>query len=131
MGAAPRRRPRKTLLKLLSGWLIVPAIALLLSGEPAGAPKAWTWRGGESAALGVAGVYGPCDHWQELAWSDCLLSYSPETCADEGGLALRPCDAFEEAAWPGARAGHALAVDLRDDGVWLFGGMGTGASQSG
>ena len=86
---------------------------------------------GECEVTGSRGVYGPCDRWEQLAWEDCRLQYDADTCAAEGELGLVNCDAFAGVAWPGARTGHAVAVDARDDGVWLFGGAGTSANQAG
>ena len=111
--------------------LVALAALAALALRPAVAPKAWTWRGGSAVLTGRAGEYGPCGHWEQLAWDDCRLQYDAATCAAAAELGLRDCDAFEGDAWPGARAGHALAADARDDGVWLFGGVGTGADQAG
>ena len=106
-------------------------LALLLALHPTFALKAWTWRGGSALVTGSRGVYGPCDRWEQLAWEDCRLQYDADTCAAEGELGLVNCDAFAGVTWPGARTGHAVAVDARDDGVWLFGGAGTSANQAG
>lgn len=97
--------------------------------QPTEAPRSWTWRGGAELSPGESGIYGPCNHWQQHAWEECLLATTPQKCEDELGLVA--CTAFDGEVWPGARYGHDMARDPATDDAWLFGGVGHAATDAG